>query len=79
MKNKSSKPIFPLGKMYCSVFGHRYKVTKKITSHINEYQCIFCGDEATTDDKGKLTRLTPQLKDINKTLINIYKKKNPAF
>ncbi|MEM6684746.1 MAG: hypothetical protein AAF617_03030 [Bacteroidota bacterium] len=79
MENKSIKTTFSLGRMYCSVFGHRYRVTKKITSHINEYQCMLCGHEATTDDKGKLTQLTPQLKDINETLINIHRKKNPAF
>jgi len=79
MENKSIRTTFPLGRMYCSIFGHRYRVTKKITSHINEYQCMLCGHEATTDDKGKLTQLTPQLRDINETLINIHRKKNPAF
>ncbi|AXG69315.1 hypothetical protein KORDIASMS9_01535 [Kordia sp. SMS9] len=79
MENKSIKTTFSLGKLYCSVFGHRYRVTKKVTSHINEYQCMLCNCEVTTDDKGKLTQLTPQLKDINETLTSFHKKKNHAF
>lgn len=78
-KNMSIKTTFSLGKLYCSIFGHRYRVTKKITAHVNEYQCMLCNCEATNDDKGKLTSLTPQLKDINKTLISFHKKKNHAF
>ncbi len=79
MDHKSIKTTFSFGKLYCSIFGHRYRVTKKITSHVNEYQCMLCNCEATTDDKGKITPLTPQLKDINETLISFHKKKNHAF
>jgi transposase-like protein len=79
MENMSIKTTFSLGKIYCNIFGHRYRVTKKITSHVNEYQCMLCNCEATTDDKGKLTQLTPQRKEINETLISFHKKKNPAF
>ncbi|WP_405300891.1 hypothetical protein [Kordia sp.] len=79
MDHMSIKTTFSLGKLYCNTFGHRYRVTKKVTSHINEYQCMLCNCEATNDDKGKLTQLTPQLKDINETLVSFHKKKKHAF
>jgi transposase-like protein len=79
METMSIKTTFSLGKVYCNIFGHRYRVTKKITSHVKEYQCMLCNCEATNDDKGKITSLTPQLKDINQTLISFHKKKNHAF
>ena len=77
METMSIKTTFSLGRIYCAFFGHRYRVTKKVTSHINEYQCMLCNCEATNDDKGKLTQLTPQLKDINETLTTLHRKKNP--
>lgn len=79
MENVNIKTSFSLGKILCSIFGHRYRVTKKITSHINEYECMLCGCEATNDEVGEITPLTPQMKEINQTLVSFYKKKNPAF
>lgn len=60
----------------CSIFGHHYSVSKKITSHIKEYKCIHCQKEVTTDANGNLSRLTPELQDINNTLQNLYQKKH---
>ena len=68
-----------IGKLYCTIFGHRYRITEKITLHVSEYQCKQCRSEATNDDQGRITSLTPQLKDINETLRYIYKKKNHAY
>jgi transposase-like protein len=73
------KTAFSIGKIYCNLFGHRYRVTKKVTSHVSEYECMLCNFEATNDDKGRITSLTPQLRDINETLISFHKKKNHAF
>jgi DNA-directed RNA polymerase subunit RPC12/RpoP len=59
-------------KLFCTIFGHHYAVSKKVTSHIKEYKCIHCNKEVTTDVSGNLSILTPELQDINKTLERIY-------
>lgn len=59
-------------KIFCTVFGHHYSISKKVTSHIKEYKCIHCQKQVTTDVSGNLSILTPELRDINKTLERIY-------
>ncbi len=63
-------------KVICQIFGHHYSVSKKITQHIKEYECIHCGKEVTTDVTGNLSVLTPELQDINKTLEDIYQRRH---
>lgn len=62
----------PLAKMYCKLFGHRYKVTKQVTSHVKEYKCSCCKRELTTNSNGRLTELTPKFKEINDILERIH-------
>lgn len=62
--------MFP--KLYCNLFGHDFKVSKKVTSHVNEYTCKHCKRELTTNGNGNLTELTPKYKEINETLERIY-------
>lgn len=64
-----------MARMLCFVFGHRFRVTKKVTSHIKEYQCTCCRAEVTVNDEGHLTSLTSQLKEINETLAELHQKK----
>ncbi|WP_035480207.1 hypothetical protein [Gelidibacter mesophilus] len=61
--------------IYCSVFGHNYVVSKKITFHVNEYECTHCHAEMTTNGNGELTPLTPKFKEINSILERIHKKR----
>ncbi|MRI01003.1 hypothetical protein GH721_10730 [Kriegella sp. EG-1] len=65
-------------KLFCSIFGHHYSVSKKVTLHIKEYKCVHCGREVTTDVSGNLSTLTPELQDINHTLESIYRKRHQA-
>lgn len=58
--------------LYCSLFGHHYQVTKKVTYHVKEYACKHCKDEVTTNGQGKLTTLTPKYKEINSVLERIH-------
>ncbi|MCM4150166.1 hypothetical protein DHD05_01070 [Arenibacter sp. N53] len=67
-----------LSAICCSIFGHHYSVSKKVTLHIKEYQCVHCGKEVTTDVSGNLSVLTPELQDINNTLQDIYQKRHRA-
>lgn len=71
MEKTTRKPTL-IPKMYCSIFGHDYQVTKKVTFHIKEYKCKNCKVELTTNSNGKLTALTPKFKEINTILEQMY-------
>ncbi|HUH28531.1 hypothetical protein [Gelidibacter sp.] len=61
--------------VYCSIFGHNYVVSKKITFHVNEYQCTHCRAQMTTNSNGELIPLTPKFKEINSVLERIHKRR----
>lgn len=61
--------------IYCSIFGHQFVVSKRVTNHVNEYKCKNCSYQMTTDGKGKLTPLTPKYKEINSVLERIHTKR----
>ncbi len=63
---------------FCTLFGHNYSVSKKVTHHIKEYKCVHCKKEVTTDVSGNLASLTPELQDINRTLEVIFRKRHSA-
>ena len=58
--------------LYCSLFGHDYKLHKNVTHHVKEYRCRHCNEHLTTDGQGRLTIMTPKYKDINSTLERIH-------
>ena len=62
--------------IFCNFFGHHFVVSKTVTQHIKEYKCIHCGKQVCTNEQGKLSVLTPQMQEINKTLEDMYKKRN---
>jgi hypothetical protein len=61
-----------LAKMYCSVFGHNYQMTRRVTKHVKEYTCSCCKHQLTTDGNGNLIELTPRLQEMNSALERIY-------
>ncbi|MEP1488512.1 MAG: hypothetical protein ABJK28_08795 [Algibacter sp.] len=61
--------------MYCKLFGHDYKISRDVTSHVKEYSCSHCKKELTINSNGNLTVLTPEFKEINNVLEQIYNKK----
>lgn len=67
MKKPTSIPKF-----YCTLFGHDYQVSKRVTYHVKEYTCRHCKKELTTNGNGKLTELTPKFKEINNILERIH-------
>lgn len=75
MINPQKKPTLSVSRLLCSVFGHRFIVTRKVTAHIKEFECSCCGKQVTIDVKGNLASLTPQLKEINETLAMLHQKK----
>ncbi|WP_203256151.1 hypothetical protein [Hyunsoonleella ulvae] len=71
MQNKSTRNAF-LPKIYCSVFGHNYQVTRKVTQHVKEYTCTHCKKQLTTSSNGNLVELTPKFREINAILERIH-------
>ncbi len=63
-------------KVFCSIFGHHYSVSKKVTMHIKEYKCVHCDKQVTTDVSGNLSILTPELQEINQTLEELYQRRH---
>nr|WP_233164130.1 hypothetical protein [Snuella sedimenti] len=74
MEKTNSKPAF-IPKMYCSLFGHDFQVTRKVTWHVKEYTCSHCKKQLTTNSNGNLTELTPKFKEINAILERIHNKR----
>jgi hypothetical protein len=64
-----------MSKLICNVIGHKYEVSKKVTSHVKEYTCACCKKQLTTDGNGRLTELTPKFKEINAILENVYSRR----
>ena len=61
--------------VYCSLFGHDYRVTKHVTYHIKEYKCRNCKSEVTTGSNGELVPLTQKYREINKVLNKVHCKR----
>lgn len=71
------KPTNPtVLRLICDVLGHKYVVSKHVTSHVKEYTCKCCKKQLTTNSNGELVELTPKFKEINVLLENLYTKRN---
>ena len=72
MKTSTSTKTNQVSKLYCTVFGHQYDVTKLVTKHVKEYTCKCCKKQLTTNGNGRLTELTPTFQEINSILEYIH-------
>lgn len=61
--------------LICSLVGHDFRVTKKITNYVSEFQCSHCKKQMSTNGNGHLTPLTFKQREINLLLQHIHKKK----
>ncbi|MDX1761582.1 MAG: hypothetical protein R3218_05455 [Christiangramia sp.] len=77
--NKEQPKLFSFARVYCSVFGHKLRVSKNITNHVHEYRCRKCGMEMTDTADGLLARLTPKFKETNAYLAKIHEKRKRIF
>ena len=64
------------GKIWCSIFGHDYSITKNVTEHFKEYTCKHCQHQLTNNAKGKIVFMTQEYKEINETLALFYQKRH---
>jgi len=79
MQTTKNRPSFLTGKLWCAFFGHQFITTRNVTGHFKEYQCSKCRMELTNDEKGRKISLTPELRDINETLVLFYQKRHPLI
>ena len=75
MKTKTYTEGNQVQVLICSLIGHRFKTSQKITNHFSEYECTCCGKQMTEDTRGRLISLTPELREINETLRIIFQRK----
>ncbi len=75
MKKSTPRSTFSFSKIYCSLFGHDYLLSKDVTHHIKEYTCAHCREKATTNSRGRLEVMTPKLQEINNALASVHAKK----
>lgn len=61
--------------LICSLKGHDFKITRRVTDYVNEYQCLQCKKQMSTNENGALTPLTQKQKEINSVLNYIHRKK----
>lgn len=73
MKDTPNK--FSFAKVYCSIFGHKLKVTKNVTDHVHEYKCVNCGQEMTDTANGFLAPLTKKFKETNSYISKIHRRR----
>lgn len=66
-------------KILCSIFGHHFTISKKVTAHIREYSCVHCSHKMTTDIHGNLDILTEQRQEINATLEHMYQRRKATL
>ncbi|GEQ84685.1 hypothetical protein ULMS_01930 [Patiriisocius marinistellae] len=76
MPKANNKPTRPISALICSIMGHNYIITNKITNHINEYKCTNCKNEVCDNTKGHLEELTLKQREVNETLSVFFKKKS---
>lgn len=70
-----SPTLFSIAKVYCNLFGHKFKVSKSVTNHIHEYKCAHCSMEMTDTANGFIARLTPRFKETNDYLAQIHRRR----
>ena len=60
----------------CKLFGHDFKVTRRVTNHVKEYTCKTCNKQLTTNGNGHLIELSPKFKEINDVLERVHHKRH---
>ncbi len=76
METKTPPISFSIGKIICSFFGHRFRVSNIITDHIREYKCDCCGEELTDTANGVVAKLTPRFRETNAFLAKIHERRS---
>lgn len=79
MKSITYKKHSFKGRLLCAIFGHKFKTVKFITDHFKEFECRICHLQVTNEITEEKVSLTQEHREINRTLIRLYKKKDYQF
>lgn len=61
-----------MSNIICTLFGHKYRLKRKITSNIREIKCIRCFQEfGMNDELRAVLPLDDELKEAHNSLISI--------
>lgn len=77
MKSITYKKHSLRGRLMCAILGHKFKTIKYVTDHFKEFECRICHLQVTNDITNEKVSLTQEHRQINKTLIKLYRKKLP--
>jgi len=75
MNSLSPIQYFNFTRLFCSTFGHSFKIRNKITNYVNEYTCKIYGQEVTNGAAGNKETLTFKNKELNACLSAFFQKK----
>ena len=78
MKSITYKEHTFKGRLLCSMFGHKFEMTRNITDYFKEFECRVCHLQATNDVSGRKISLTEEHREINAALVDLYRKKHPS-
>lgn len=79
MKSITYKKHSFKGRLLCAIFGHKFKTVNFITDHFKEFECRVCHIQVTNEITEEKVSLTQEHREINRTLIRLYKKKDYQF
>ena len=77
-KTNNETTYKPFSDLQCKIFGHKYRITKRYSSNIKEFECARCKKQFTLDGYGHFTPLTPKLRRINEVYENFYTRRLAA-
>lgn len=76
MKSSTAYNLASLSSVFCQIFGHQFTISRKVTQHITEYECVHCKKQMTTNEYGELSELTTELEAINNTLQDMWRRRS---
>lgn len=73
MKNEEHKPTLWLTDLMCRIFGHDYKLKRKITPYLREIECKKCKRQFSMHDELRcVLPLDDELRACNDDLAKLY-------
>lgn len=76
MKSITYRDSTIVGRLLCSVFGHKFITTRVVTDHFKEFECRVCHLQVTNDLNGDKICLTREHREINEALLNLHRKRH---
>lgn len=69
-----------LNRILCQLFGHRYRIKRKITPSIREVICTRCKAEFAMDDRAEtLLPLDDEFRAMHDTLLDLHQQRMDVY